>query len=198
MRNNSVSNYTSLRINKELFWHIATDLFPKQFQEIRLVVILFKTCFELQWYIDWKLDNWQNFWDYYLWIRIDLTFESHRVPVPCEKMHLFVCVQMYVTKSALWDICLIHCGICETATFVPTRVVLAHKPVWFPWWQVACTFGKSQHQRQRYYLYCHKHAYLTRGLFLQQFDLLHSRCWGDYSWYPCLGLLRVLAWRGWK
>ena len=62
-------------------------------------------------------------------------------------VHLFVCVQISVTKSALWDICLIHCGFCETANFVTTRVVLPHKPVLFPWWQVACTFGKSQCQR---------------------------------------------------
>ena len=53
-----------------------------------------------------------------VWIT-DLLHKSHNAPVPHPTMHHFViemcvCVHISVTKWCIfWDICLMHCGICE-------------------------------------------------------------------------------------
>ena len=52
---------------------------------------------------------------------ITLLHKSHNAPVPFPTMHhsvteLYRCGQVSVTK--LWDICLLHCGICEMGLLI--------------------------------------------------------------------------------
>ena len=67
---------------------------------------------------------------------IELLHKSQHAPVPYPTMLYFVtemctCVHISVTNGALWDISLMHCGICEIGLYPDSKVHGANMgPTW--------------------------------------------------------------------
>ena len=76
----------------------------------------------IMWYDCWAVTVCFSYWLFAS--HTHLLHKSHKAPIPYPTMQYFVtemctCVHISVKNGALWDICLLYCGICEMSGFNP-------------------------------------------------------------------------------